>query len=295
MNVGAAVVNYNAGDLLAACVTSLQAEGVDQIVVVDNGSTDGSLELLTATPSVLVVRSGTNLGYGGGINRAVVAMADRERPVLVCNPDIVVQPGAIKALTAVLEADPTVGIVAPRLMNTDGTLYPSARRVPALGDAIGHAFLGVIAPGNRFSRRYKMLDWDHEGARAVDWVSGACCLVRRQTWEELGGFDESYFMYMEDVDLCRRAGRSGWRIVYEPAAEVVHVQGASTDQHAYRMILAHHRSMLQYAARTSSGLGRLLLPVTAVGITLRAGLACAHKWRASHRRSGRAQLGPTVN
>src|SRR5262249_31828569 len=152
---------------------------------------------------------------------------------------IVVEPGVVKVLAAVLESDPAVGIVGPRL-NTDGALYPSARRFPNMTDAVGHAFLGGVAPGNRFSRRYKMLDWDHETTRAVDRVSGACCLVRRQTWDELDGFDESYFMYMEDVDLCWRAGRGGWRVVYEPAAEVSHVQGASTDQQAYRMIVAHH-------------------------------------------------------
>lgn len=290
MSVGAAVVNYNAGEHLAACVTSLHAEGADPIVVVDNGSTDGSLRALPAEAGAQVVHAGVNLGYGGGMNRAVAAMAGHDGPVLVCNPDIVVHPGAIKVLSAALDADPSIGIIGPRISNTDGSLYPSARSFPAMGDAIGHAFLGVIAPRNPWSRRYKMLDWDHQTARAVDWVSGAFCLVRREAWRELNGFDESFFMYMEDVDICRRAGRAGWRVVYEPAAEVTHVQGVSTDQRAYRMIIAHHRSMLLFAARTSSGPSRLLVPFTAVGIAVRAALACAHKWRDDRRRPRRAQL-----
>jgi N-acetylglucosaminyl-diphospho-decaprenol L-rhamnosyltransferase len=153
-------------------------------------------------------------------------------------------------------------------------------------DAIGHAFLGVINPDNRFSSRYKLLAWDHETARRVDWVSGACFLARRQTWEEVQGFDESFFMYMEDVDLCWRARQHGWQVSYEPGAEVTHVQGVSTDQRAYSMIVAHHRSMLKFAVRTSKGAGRLLLPVTAVGLVVRAALACGHKWRAGRGRRG---------
>jgi N-acetylglucosaminyl-diphospho-decaprenol L-rhamnosyltransferase len=279
LTVLAAVVNYNAGEHLAACVTSLRAEGVHPIVVVDNGSTDDSLDRLSDGPDITVIRSPSNVGYGGGMNRAVAAMGDDDSPVLVCNPDLVVRPGAIKVLVAALEADPKVGIVGPRLNNVDGSLYPSARAFPAMGDAIGHAFLGAVAPRNRFSQRYKLLDWDHATARPVDWVSGACCLVRRTAWDEVGGFDDSFFMYMEDVDLCWRVGRRGWQVLYEPAAEVMHVQGASTDQLAYRMIIAHHRSMLKFAARTSTGVSRVLLPITAAGIAVRAALACFHKWR----------------
>ena len=283
MTVAAAVVNYNAGPLLAACLASLQTEGVDPIVVADNGSTDGSIEAVEGSGAV-IVRTGANLGYGAGANRAVAAMAGDTGFILVCNPDLVLHPGAVKVLVAALEADPSLGIVGPRLRNRDGTLYPSARTFPALGDAIGHAFLGVIRPDNPFSRRYKLLDWDHETARAVDWVSGACFLVRRAAWDDLAGFDEAFFMYMEDVDLCWRAWHHGWRVAYEPAAEVTHVQGVSTDQRAYSMIVAHHRSLLLFAARTSRGPGRLLLPVTAVGLVVRAALACAHKWRSGRRR-----------
>jgi N-acetylglucosaminyl-diphospho-decaprenol L-rhamnosyltransferase len=287
LTVAAAIVNYNAGPLLGSCVETLVAEGADPIVVVDNGSTDGSLAALddSGRGEVTVIHSRSNVGYGAGVNRAVAAIGPNEAAILVCNPDVIVRPAALARLRAALDADPGLGIVGPRITNADGTLYPSARTFPTLGDAVGHAFLGVVAPGNRFSRRYKLLDWDHGAARDVDWVSGACFLIRRATWDALGGFDESYFMYMEDVDLCWRAGSAGWRVGYEPAAEVVHLQGVSTDQAAYRMIVAHHRSMFRYASRTSRGWSRLLLPLMAVGMVVRTGLACAHKWRDGHRTS----------
>ena len=96
-----------------------------------------------------------------------------------------------------------------------------------------------------------MNDWDHASARTVDWVSGACFLARRSAWEEVGGFDRAYFMYLEDVDLCWRLGSAGWAVAYEPAAQVVHVQGVSADRHPYRMLLAHHVSMWRFARRAT--------------------------------------------
>ena len=105
-------------------------------------------------------------------------------------------------------------------------------------------------------------------------MSGACFLVRRSAFEQVGGFDEAYFMYAEDVDLCWRLGRAGWRVVYLPSAEVTHLQGVSTDRHPFRMIFEHHRSLLRFAARSSEGWRRALLPLVAVGIGVRACLAC---------------------
>jgi N-acetylglucosaminyl-diphospho-decaprenol L-rhamnosyltransferase len=186
-------------------------------------------------------------------------------------------------MAAALEADGRRAIVGPRIENPDGSLYPSARTFPSLGDALGHAALGLVAPRNRFTRRYRMLDWDHAAPAEVDWVSGACLLVRRSAFDELGGFDEAYFMYLEDVDLCWRAWRRGWRVAYEPGGRVVHAQGVSTDQHPYRMILAHHRSMLRFSVRSTRRWGRLALPVVAVGLVARTVLACLHRLAAGAR------------
>jgi N-acetylglucosaminyl-diphospho-decaprenol L-rhamnosyltransferase len=267
--IDAVVVNYNAREELLECVRSLRADGVADITVVDNGSVDGSgASLAVADPKARFIETGVNLGYGGAANRGL-AQGDREL-VLVCNADIAVRPGTLAALASALDADPRLGLVGPRLNNPDGTIYPSARTFPSLVDAIGHGFLGLVAPRNRFSRSYRMLDWDHAGRRVVDWVSGSCFVARRRALEELAGFDASYFMYLEDVDLCWRLAENGWRVAYEPSGCVLHVQGVSTDLHPYRMIAAHHRSMLRFAWRTTSGWHRFLLPVVAVGVLLRA-------------------------
>ena len=127
----------------------------------------------------------------------------------------------------------------------------------------------MVAPGNRFTRRYRLLDWDHRQPQRVDWVSGACFLARRDAWDAVGGFDPAYFMYMEDVDLCWRLARAGWGVGYEPGAEVIHVQGVSTNQHPYRMLAAHHRSMWRFARRTTVGHDRAVLPLVAVGLAAR--------------------------
>ena len=276
MTPGAVIVNFNAGEHLIACIRSLRAEGVDRVVVVDNASRDGSLEAAQrADPEIEVVQTGVNLGFGAAVNRGAARL---EGDLLVMNPDAVIEPGAVKALQTVLEHDPRVGVVGPRIENPDGTLYPSARTFPAVGDALGHAFVGLVAPQNRFTRRYRMLDWDHAVAAQVDWVSGAAFLARRTCFDELGGFDEAYFMYMEDVDLCWRAHEAGWAVAYEPAARVVHVQGVSTDLMPYRMIAMHHRSLFTFWWRTTPGVGRVVLaPLVLAGLVLRTLLASGQR------------------
>lgn len=276
MAPSAVVVNYNARDHLLACVRSLRDDGAEEIVVVDNASTDGSVAALRAAdPDVVVVEAGVNLGFGAAANRGVaVSTGD---PVAVMNPDVVVVPGTLGALAGRLAASARLGAVGPRIENPDGSWYPSARSFPSLADALGHAFLHFVAPGNRFSRRYKLLDWDHDSGRLVDWVSGTFVMVRREAFESVGGFDERYFMYVEDVDLCWRLRRAGWDVAYEPAGRVIHAIGASSELAPYRMIVAHHRSLLRFAATTASGPRRLLLPAVAVGLAVRAGLACAQR------------------
>jgi N-acetylglucosaminyl-diphospho-decaprenol L-rhamnosyltransferase len=274
--VAAVIVSYNVRDLVLECITSLRADGVDQVVVVDNASVDGSAEAVRrAEPDVEVIALPRNLGYGSAANRGVARTSTPY--VVIMNPDVVVEPGSTKALVDALEADPGLAVVGPRVETPGGVLYPSARTFPALADAAGHAFFHFVWPDNPFSRRYRMLDWDHAGAADVDWVAGNHFLARRQAWDEVGGFDEAYFMYMEDVDLCWRLRRAGWRTGYQPAARVTHAIGRSTDQTPYRMIAAHHRSLMRYALRTTTGHHRLLLPVVAVALVVRTGLACIQR------------------
>ena len=288
--VSAAVVNYNAKPYLLECIASLRREAVAEVVVADNGSIDGSeAAVRAADPEVTYVQTGANLGYGTGVNRAV-AGSSGEQPFLLClNADARVEAGALAAMLAAFEARPEVGIVGPRIEDPDGTLYPSVRTFPKPADAVGHAVLGMVWGSNPFTRRYRMLDLDHDVAADVDWVSGSCFLIRRSCWDAIGGFDEGYFMYAEDVDLCWRARKAGWEVAFEPAARVVHVGGVSTDRHPYRMIAEHHRGLLRFAARTSSGLERLLLPLMAFGLVARTPVAWVHRALAGRARRAGAE------
>jgi N-acetylglucosaminyl-diphospho-decaprenol L-rhamnosyltransferase len=279
-------------------VEGLRAEGPAELVVVDNGSADGSVDAVRRRfPDVTVLAPGANLGYGAAVNRGVAATTAPS--VLVGNSDLEVPPGALAALVAALDRQPRCALVGPLIRKPGGERYPSARQFPSLTDAAGHALLGIFAPDNRFTRSYQRAELEGSrgntagdetagdsapadgdgaghgtGTELVDWVSGACFVVRREAFEQVGGFDEAYFMYLEDVDLCWRLGQAGWQVRYAPAAEVTHLQGISTDRHPFRMIVEHHRSLLRFASRSSRGWRRLALPLIAVGIAVRALLAC---------------------
>ena len=147
--------------------------------------------------------------------------------------------------------------------------------MPRLRDAIGHGLLGLVWPTNPFTRRYRQLDVDPSRRRDVDWVSGAAVWLRRDALTTVGGWDERYFMYAEDVDLCWQLRQRGWRVGYEPGAVVIHVQGVSTAKHPYRMIAEHHRSLYRFASKRWRGARRLALPLAAAFLTMRAGLAMA--------------------
>ena len=273
--VAAVVVNYNTCPHLLTCVRSLRADGVTDVVVVDNASADDSCAALRRSdPDAVLLPMTSNLGFGTAANRGV-EVAEAEY-VLILNPDTVVEPGTTKALVEALDRHPTLAVVGPRMENVDGSLYPSARRFPDLVDAAGHAFLGLVVPSNPFTRRYRMLDWDHQHAGEVDWVGGACLLVRRSAFQSVGGFDEAYFMYAEDVDLCWRLRREGWGIGYEPAGRVVHSLGGSSRLVPYRMIAEHHRSLLRFVSKSTAGARRGIIPLVAAGLAVRTLAAWAH-------------------
>jgi N-acetylglucosaminyl-diphospho-decaprenol L-rhamnosyltransferase len=270
--VAAVVVNYRAAELTVGCVASLRADGVDEIVVVDSGSADDcGPRLAAADPAAVFVPLPTNVGYGAAVN---VGVRRTGAPiVIVTNPDLVVQPGTVAALLSALDGDDGVAIVGPRINRPDGTRYPSARTFPSLVDALGHGFAGLVTTDNRWSRRY--LRTDSEAAGRVDWVSGAFFAVRRRAWDTVGGFDEGFFMFMEDVDVCWRLRRAGWSVAYEPAGRVTHLEGVSRAGAPYRMILAHHRSLLRFGWRTGTVGDRVLLPAVAVGLGVRSVILAA--------------------
>jgi N-acetylglucosaminyl-diphospho-decaprenol L-rhamnosyltransferase len=283
----AVVVNHDGGHHLESCVRSLLALGTggsrpDQVVVVDNASRDGSADALAAAfahePTVRVVWTGANLGYAKAANRGIAVT--RAPVVAVLNADTVVQPGAAAAVLRCLAGDERIGAVGPRILEVNGATYPSARRIPSFRDAAGHGVLFFVWPTNPFTRRYRETDADPDAVRDVDWVSGSAVWLRRSALDDIGGWDERYFMYLEDVDLGWRLGRHGWRVVYDPEGAVVHVGGASTSRRPYRMAIEHHRSMWRFAERRAAGARRATLPVVGALITARAGAALADvAWR----------------
>ncbi|MGA2527557.1 MAG: glycosyltransferase family 2 protein [Acidimicrobiales bacterium] len=274
--IAAVIVNYNAGDALSECVASLEREHVREIVVVDNGSTDGSLDCLPARfPEVRVLHTGRNLGYGGGVNFGAHEVGGDL--ILVCNPDLQIQTGAVNALLSRIERDQSLGLVGPALVGIDRGPHPSGRAFPTVRRSSLQAALGVLAPGSTYSRRYREANRARAATGIVDWVTGACFLVRREAFDAVGGFDDRYFMYVEEVDLCWRLTQAGWRIGYESSAHVLHLAGVSTAAAPFRMIAAHHWSLWRFARRTTSGSDRLLLPFVAVGIALRFSVVCLRR------------------
>jgi N-acetylglucosaminyl-diphospho-decaprenol L-rhamnosyltransferase len=284
------IVTYEAGRLLPECVESVLADtsaGEIELVVVDNGSTDGSVAMLhEAYPGVHVITAPGNGGYARGANLGIAAT--RAPVVAVMNSDLTVDPGSAKAMLARFDEEPRLGACGPRVRNLDGTDYPSARRSPSVPLAVAHGLLGLWWPTNPFTARYRELNADPAQARSVDWLSGAAMWLRRSALDAVGGWDERYFMYMEDLDLCLRLRRAGYDIAYEPAAAVTHVQGASTSRTPYRMLVQHHRSAWRFAQRRLTGAGALLLPFAAVYLAARCVLAMAeHAWHGSKLGSAR--------
>lgn len=270
------VVNHNAGSFLLRCLRSVEerAAGAElEVVLVDNGSTDGSAEQAAAAfPQVRVIRR-ENRGFAAGVNTGIAATSAPY--VLVLNPDAEIFRGTLAGLVRLAEERPRAGAMGPMIRNPDGTVYPSGRMVPSLTTAVGHAFLGPIWPRNPFTRRYHLADWDRSTERRVDWISGAAFLLRRSALEEVGPLDERFFLYAEEVDLFERLREAGWEIVFTPEIEVVHEGGVSTGR-SRRMHLIHAESVYRYFEKHHArGWRRMLLPLARLALRARAELAWA--------------------
>ena len=230
--VAVAVVSWNTRDLLVDCLESLAANaqsGLAEVWVVDNASSDGSPELVRERfPWVRLVASTQNLGFGAAVNR--VASQTRSEWVAPSNADVRLAPDALRALLDAGRSDSGVGVVAPRLVLPDGSTQHSVFPFPTLPFTALNA-VGALALSRRLARRWPVPGrWDPHRAGEVPWAVGAFLIVRRSAWEEVGGFDESEWMYAEDLDLGWRLARGGWRTLYEPAALVHHDESAATSR-----------------------------------------------------------------
>lgn len=287
--VAVVIVTHNTRDDVLACLDSLPEAGAGEIVVVDSGSTDGSVAAVQeAHPEVEVVAL-DNVGYGRGANAGV---ARTTAPiVVVANADTRFAPGSLRELAGAFDEDPRIGAVGPLVRYPDGRHQASARRFPTLGQAAGHALLGLWWPGNPWTRSYRMLDEDPLAPRDVDWLSGCAMALRREAFVEVGGFDPGYFMFVEDVDLGYRLRQAGWRVRFHPHAQVVHAVGASTSGARAAMVVAHAKSLDRFYGRAyARGAGRLLRPFVRLGLAIWVGLVLAWN-RLVAARTGRSTTG----
>jgi N-acetylglucosaminyl-diphospho-decaprenol L-rhamnosyltransferase len=243
--VDAVVVAYNSRDTLRGCVEPLAGMREVAVVVVDNASPDDGLATVADLPARLVP-AGRNGGFSFGCNLG--ASFGSAPYVLFVNPDARVEPAALKALVRVLDEDPALALAAPRILREDGTLHYSQRQAPRLRSTWAQAFF--------LHRVFRRAGWADELVRdpaayerpgSPDWLSGACMLVRRSAFEQVGGFDEGFFLYCEDTDLCVRLRAAGHGLRFEPSAVVQHVGGASAPRSATLVVAA--RSRVRYARK----------------------------------------------
>ncbi|HEX2028322.1 MAG TPA: glycosyltransferase family 2 protein [Nitriliruptorales bacterium] len=283
------IVTHDTRDEALACLRTLRAAGADEVVLVDSGSSDGTPAAVRAAFDDVAVLELANVGYGQAAN---VGVARTSAPfVVVANADTRFAPGSVTALADDLDRHAQAGAAGPLVRYPDGRLQASARRFPTLAQAVGHALLGLWWPRNPWTRAYRMHDEDPTAAREVDWLSGCALALRREAFEDVGGFDPGYFMFVEDVDLGYRLRRAGWRVRFAPAAEVVHAVGASTRRRRVWMVVEHARSLDRFYARAyGRGVGRLLHPLVRVGLAFWVALALVWGAIAGVRR-GRSSTG----
>ncbi|BCW98670.1 MAG: glycosyl transferase [Armatimonadota bacterium] len=240
--VSAIVVSYNTRDMTLECLRALKADlaGMpSETWVVDNASSDGSAEAVEKHfPEVHVLQSGRNAGFGAANNMAM----ERARGdlFLLVNSDAFLRPGCARGLADCLERHPDAAVAGPRIVRPDGSLQISCFRFPSPGRSVlENLFVASLFPNHPALGDYRR--WAHDIEREVDWVIGACMLVRRKAYEQVGGFDERFFMYAEETDWQKRMRAAGWKVWFTPAGETVHVGGGS-GQKSKTAITAFHRS-----------------------------------------------------
>ena len=244
------IVSFNSGQALVRCLESiaLHATGA-RVIVIDNASSDGSMQHLARRDSrVTLVLNQENVGFGRGINQGVRAASTEH--VLMLNPDCVLVAGALETLVEELATHPECAIVGPRILNEDGSVQGSARGDPSiLTGLFGRtSLLSRLFPSSSLARRNLRVDPSSNESYAVDWVSGACMLARRSDLLDVSGFDERYFLYWEDADLCRRLRNAGRTIRYVPAATIAHTCGVSSRSVRALATREFHKSAYQYYA-----------------------------------------------
>jgi GT2 family glycosyltransferase len=259
------IVNYKSTDCLEVCLSSIYRVLGDtkaKIFVEDNGS-DSQIDRLKETfPEVFFNKNRINLGFAKAVNQAV--RRGRAPYLVLLNPDTVVGEGFFHQLIAYMEDHSDVGAIGAKVLERDGSTQRSARSFPTPSTALfgRSSFLSKHFPENRFTRKNLLtLESDGMTPMEVDWVSGACMMVRRRVFEEVGPLDEHFFMYWEDADWCKRMWQKGWKVVYLPCASIVHLGGVSSEQQIWKSIIEFHWSSYRFFEKHSRSWSRFLKPL----------------------------------
>ncbi|MDY6973499.1 MAG: glycosyltransferase family 2 protein [Thermodesulfobacteriota bacterium] len=267
------IVNYNSTDHLLRCLRSVFDDlngAAAKIFVQDNASEDNVDRLNEIFPTVRLCNNGHNIGFSKAVNKALkISTAEY---VLVLNPDTYLFGGFFEPVVGYMDRHPDVGILGPRILNSDGSLQGSARSHPsALTAFFGRSsVLSKWFPSNRVTRS-NLLTSRSDGVNPMeaDWVSGACMLVRREAVKDVGLMDERFFMYWEDADWCRRMRAKGWKVVYFPRISIVHYVGASSEKFLFRPILEFHKSSYRLFDKYNKPSLWFLKPLVIAGLSIR--------------------------
>lgn len=276
-------------ELLRRALESIRADCAayeTEIIVVDNASQDGTVELLRAQfPNVRMIANADNRGFTRGNNQAL--QIAQGRFLFLINPDTEMMAGATRALVEFMAepANANVGIVGPQLVYADGSSQSSRRRLPTFLTALLESTkLQQWFPHNRTLEKYYMQDTRDDATQDVDWVVGAAMFVRRQVYERIGGLDETFFMYSEELDWCKRARDAGWRVVYLPCARVLHYEGKSSEQVLAQRDIYFHSSKVRYFKKYHGVLQGELLRYFLLGMFAYQTLEEAAKYLVGHKR-----------
>jgi len=298
------IVNWNVRELLARCLASIRAQTSEtvgdllpladspyfcQTIVVDNASSDGSVAMIRQDyPWVHLVANDANRGFTQANNQGL-ALA-QGRYLLLLNPDTEVRPDALRTMIHWMDQHPDVGALGPRVLYPDGSVQPTRRRFPSLATAfLESTFLQEWFPGNRAARRYYVEDRSDDEEQRVDWVVGACIMLRAEAAQEVGGLDEDFFMYSEELDYCFRLRKTGWGVAYLPSAEIVHHEGRSSEQvPTARQYHFDTSKVLFYHKHHGAVAGEVVRLFLLFGYIVQAGIE-GGKWLIGHRRPLREQ------
>jgi N-acetylglucosaminyl-diphospho-decaprenol L-rhamnosyltransferase len=255
---------------------------------VDSASSDGSAEMVRSEfPGVGLIASTENVGFTKGNNLGIARCTGRH--VMLLNPDTEITADALDVMVGWLDANRQVGVVGPRIVQADGKVQPSRRRFPTFGTAFMEStILQQWFPRNRFLARYYIWDKPDDHIQDVDWLEGACLLVRAEALRGVGGFDERFFMYSEELDLCQRIKRAGWRVVYLPTAQILHYGGKSSEQVVASKHIRFQRSKIAYYSKWFGAFrGQVLRAFLLATYVWMLGVESL-KWLIGHRRELRA-------